>query len=54
MLNLLNSHIGGRVIISKKYVTLAFNSKKDIIFIFSLFEKYPLLTSRKICQYNFA
>lgn len=54
MLNLMNLYIGGRFIISKKYVTLAFYSKKDIYFIFSLIKKYPFLTSSKICQLDFA
>jgi hypothetical protein len=54
MLNLLQSHLGGSVSTNKKYVTLLISSKTDISFIFSLIEKYPLLTSRKICQYNFA
>lgn len=54
MLNLFKSHIGGFIIITNKYVTLTLSNKNDILFIFSLIEKYPFLTSRKICQYNFA
>lgn len=54
MLNLMKFYIGGSIIISKKYVTLSFNSKKDINFIFTLIKKYPFLTSRKICQLDFA
>ena len=54
MLNLIQSHIGGSVSINKKYVTLLISSKKEILFIFNLFKKYPLLTTRKFCQYQFA
>ena len=54
MLTLFNNSIGGSLLLSKKYITLSFQSKKDILFIFSLINKYPFLTSRKICQYNFA
>jgi cytochrome c oxidase subunit 1 len=54
MLTLFRNTIGGSILLSKKYVTLTFQSKKDIIFIMNLIDKYPFLTSRKICQYNFA
>lgn len=54
MLNLIKDKIGGTVSISKKYVTLLIVSKKDIKNVLSIIEKYPLLTSRKICQLNFA
>lgn len=54
MLKLIKDNIGGTVSINKKYVTLLIISKKDINNIFSIIEKYPLLTSRKICQLNFA
>lgn len=46
--------MGGALSIGKKKVVLTHQSKKDIAFIFSVFHKYPFLTSRKICQYNFA
>lgn len=54
MLTFFHHSLGGSLVLSKKYITLTFQSKKDILFIFSLIEKYPFLTSRKICQYNFA
>ncbi len=56
MLKIIQEHIGGVVRIERKdqYVTWIVTKKKDVYYIFSLFEKYPLLTSRKICQYNFA
>jgi len=54
MLTLFNNSLGGSLLLSKKYITLTFQSKKDILFIFSLVNKYPFLTSRKICQFNFA
>jgi cytochrome c oxidase subunit 1 len=46
--------IGGNITTNKKYVTLLISSKKDVYNVFDLFNKYPLLTSRKICQFNFA
>ena len=54
MLNLIQVNIGGRLQVSKKYVTLTFQSKKDVETVFAIIAKYPFLTSRKICQYNFA
>lgn len=54
MLYLIHSHFGGALCISKKYVTLTFQSKKDIDTLLKIFKKYPLLTSRKICQLQFA
>lgn len=55
MLNLIKNNLNiGNVSINKKYVTLLISSKKDIEIVFSIIKKYPLLTSRKICQYNFA
>ena len=54
MLTLFHHSIGGSLLLSKKYITLTFQSKKDILFIFSLINKYPFLTSNKICQFNFA
>ena len=54
MLTLFHNSLGGSLLLSNKYISLTFQSKKDILFIFSLLNKYPFLTSRKICQYNFA
>lgn len=54
MLNIIKENIGGTIQLSKKYVTITFQNKKDINTIFSLIAKFPFLTSRKICQYNFA
>ena len=54
MLTLFRNSLGGSLLLSKKYITLTFQSKKDILFILSIINKYPFLTSRKICQYNFA
>lgn len=54
MLNVIKENIGGTIQLSKKYVTITFQNKKDIKTIFAIIEKYPFLTSRKICQYNFA
>lgn len=54
MLNLIKNKIGGTISVNKKYVTLLIVSKKDINYVLSLIDKYPLLTSRKICQLNFA
>lgn len=54
MLNLIKNKIGGTISVNKKYVTLIIVSKKDINYVLSIIDKYPLLTSRKICQLNFA
>lgn len=56
MLNLIKTHIGGKVNIERKdqYVTWIACNKKDVKNVFNIIEKYPLLTSRKICQYKFA
>ena len=54
MLNLIQSNLGGSLSTNKNYVTLLFCSKNDISNILNLFQIYPFLTSRKICQQNFA
>ena len=54
MLTLISNTLGGTLLLSSKYITLTFQSKKDIARVFSIIEQYPLLTSRKICQLNFA
>lgn len=54
MLHLLQNNIGGNVSKTKKYVTLLICSRKDISNVASILTRYPLLTSRKICQWNFA
>lgn len=55
MLILIAKVIGGTVRISKKKdnVIWVVDSKKTILEIIKIFDKYPLLTSRKICQINF-
>jgi len=54
MLSFFRDNIGGSLLLSNKYITLTFQSNKDILFIFNLINQYPFLTSRKICQFNFA
>lgn len=55
MLNLIKIKLKiGNIIINKKYVILLISSNKEINIIFNIINKYPLLTSKKICQYNFA
>jgi hypothetical protein len=54
LLTIFNDLIGGNVSINKKYVTLLISSKKDISNVLNILKKYPLLTSRKKCQLNFA
>lgn len=54
LLNYIKNVIGGRVSINNKYVTLLIASKKDIENVFSIINKYPLLTFNKISQYQFA
>lgn len=45
--------IGGKVRISGDNVLWVVDDKKEIISIIKIFEEYPLLTSRKICQLQF-
>jgi Cytochrome C and Quinol oxidase polypeptide I/LAGLIDADG endonuclease len=56
MLNIIREVIGGRVGIEKKgqYVTWIANKKEDILKIFAILKKYPLITSRKQLQLAFA
>jgi hypothetical protein len=56
MLNIIKDNIGGRVSIERKnkYVTWIASNKTDIIKVFVILAKYPLLTIRKQCQLNFA
>jgi hypothetical protein len=56
MLNLIVKYIGGRVAIERKdaYVTWYATSKTDLAKVFIILARYPLLTSKKICQLDFA
>lgn len=56
MLKLIQEVVGGRVIIERqnKYITWIASSKSDLIKAFCLLQKYPLITSRKQHQLNFA
>jgi len=56
MLNIIKYIIGGKVTIERrdKYVTWIVSSKIEILKVFEILSKYPLLTSRKQCQLNFA
>jgi hypothetical protein len=53
MLILIANSIGGNVRIIKQEVIWVVNKKEDIEKIIKIFEKYPLLTSKKICQLEF-
>jgi hypothetical protein len=56
MLNKIKEIIGGRVVIERKdkYITWIASNKNDLIKIFIILAKYPLLTVRKQCQLEFA
>jgi hypothetical protein len=56
MLNIIKDKIGGRVVIEKKdkYVTWIAASKTDLAKVFAVLSEYPLITTRKICQLNYA
>lgn len=56
MLNLIVKYIGGRVVTERKdtYVTWYATSKTDLAKIFAVLARYPLLTTKKICQLEFA
>jgi len=51
-------YIGGKVVLEEKknfeYVTWSAQSKQDLMKVFDLLKTYPLLTSRKQAQLNFA
>ena len=53
MLILIAKIIGGYVRIVKQDVIWVVNKKEDIQEIIKIFEEYPLLTSKKICQLQF-
>jgi hypothetical protein len=53
MLNLIAKHIGGYVRIVNQDVLWLVNKKEDIEDIIKIFSKYPLLTTKKICQLQF-
>lgn len=56
MLHLIQKTIGGRVVIERKnrYVTWIASNKNDLIKVFSILIKYPLVTARKQAQLEFA
>ena len=56
MLNLIIKYIGGRVVIERndRYVTWYATNKTDIAKVLAILAKYPLLSTRKQCQLNFA
>ena len=56
MLNLIVKYIGGRVAIERNnsYVTWYATSKTDLAKVFLILARYPLLTTNKICQLEFA
>lgn len=56
MIDLIVKYVGGRKAIerNKRYVTWYGTSRTDIAKILSILAKYPLLTTTKICQLDFA
>jgi LAGLIDADG endonuclease len=56
MLKLIQKVLKGSVRIERenKYVTWSSSGKKNALELFKLFDKYPLLTSNKQCQFEFA
>ena len=56
MLDLIVKHIGGRVAIERgnSYVTWYATNKTDLAKVFAILAKYPLLTTKKQCQLEFA
>jgi len=56
MLNLIVKYVGGRVAIERnnKYVTWYATNRTDIAKVFAILAKYPLLSTRKQCQLDFA
>jgi hypothetical protein len=56
MLSLIAKYVGGRVVIERnnRYVTWYATSRTDIAKVFAILAKYPLLSTRKLCQLDFA
>lgn len=56
MLNLIEKYVGGKVVIERnnRYVTWYATNRTDIARVFAILGTYPLLSSRKQCQLNFA
>jgi len=56
MLNLIEKYVGGRVAIERnnRYVTWYATNRTDIAKVFAILATYPLLSSRKQCQLEFA
>lgn len=56
MIDLIIKYVGGRKAIERnnKYVTWIASSRSDLAKIFIILAKYPLLTTRKLCQLDFA
>ena len=56
MLNLIKKYVGGRVVIERnnRYVTWYATNRTDIAKVFAILVKYPLLSTRKLCQLDFA
>lgn len=55
MLTKIKQVVGGRVVIERKnsYVTWIASNKGDLVKVFAILSKYPLLTARKQCQLDF-
>lgn len=54
MLNIIKNVVGGRVVKEKKYIVWVCGNRKDIEYIFTLFDKYPFLTFKRRIQFSFA
>lgn len=56
MLDLVVKHIGGRVAIERnnRYVTWYATNRTDLAKVFAILAKYPLLSTKKQCQLDFA
>ena len=56
MLDLIVRYIGGRVVIERnnRYVTWYATNRTDLAKVFAVLAKYPLLSTRKQCQLDFA
>jgi hypothetical protein len=56
MLDLFKKYIGGRVSIERnnRYVTWYATNRTDLSKVFAILAKYPLLSTRKQCQLDFA
>lgn len=54
MINILIKYIGGKIVYNNKYISLVISNRSDLTKVFMILAKYPLLTTNKLCQLDYA